>query len=58
LKLIRLTDLATILPENVGGTGLSTIRMGTAFEPWRSALLRRRNAYCSAAAKAFIVMTQ
>ncbi len=58
IELVRLTDLATILPENVGGAGLSTVRMNPPFEPRRAALLRRRNAYCSAAAKAFIETTR
>ncbi|WP_050424008.1 transcriptional regulator CynR [Bradyrhizobium tropiciagri] len=58
LELVRMTDLATILPENVGGASLSTIKMNPAFEPRRAALLRRRNAYCSAAARAFIATTQ
>ena len=57
-ELVRQTDLATILPENVGGSGLSAVKIEPAFEPRRAALLRRRNAYCSAAARAFIVMTQ
>ncbi|MDI4232883.1 LysR substrate-binding domain-containing protein [Bradyrhizobium sp. Arg237L] len=57
-ELIRQTDLATILPENVGGSGLSAVKMKPAFEPRRAARLRRRNAYRSAAARAFIVMTQ
>lgn len=58
IELVRSTDLATILPENVGRAGLSTIMMKPGFEPRRAALLRRRNAYCSAAAKAFIVTTR
>lgn len=58
IELVRLTDLATILPENVGGSGLRTVRIKPAFEPRRAALLRRRNAYCSAAARAFIETTR
>jgi LysR family cyn operon transcriptional activator len=58
IELVRLADLATILPENVGGAGLSTVKMEPAFEPRRAALLRRQNAYCSAAAKAFIATTR
>ncbi len=45
--------------ENVGGAGgLSIVRMDPAFEPRGAALLRRRNAYCSAAARAFIATTR
>ncbi len=33
IDLVRLTDLATILPENVGSAGLSIVRMDPAFEP-------------------------
>ncbi len=58
IELVRLTDLATILPENVSAAGLTTVKMNPAFEPRRAALLRRRNAYCSAAAKAFIETTR
>ncbi len=58
IEIIRLTDLATILPENVRGAGLATVKTAPAFEPRPAALLRRRNAYCSAAAKAFIVMAR
>ncbi len=58
IELVRLTDLATILPENVGGAGLTTVKMKPAFEIRRAALLRRRNAYCSAVAKAFIATVQ
>jgi len=59
IELVRLTDLSTILPENVGGAGgLSIVRMDPAFEPRGAALLRRRNAYCSAAARAFIATTR
>ncbi|HEY0106256.1 MAG TPA: transcriptional regulator CynR, partial [Rhizomicrobium sp.] len=52
IQLVRLTDLATILPENVSGAGLATVRTDPAFESRRAGLLRRRNAYCSAAARA------
>jgi LysR family cyn operon transcriptional activator len=58
MELIRLSDLATILPENVSGAGLVTVKTDPVFEPRRAALLRRRNAYCSAAARAFIATTQ
>ncbi len=58
IELVRLTDLATILPQNVSGAGLATVKTDPAFESRRAALLRRRNAYCSAAAKAFIATTR
>ncbi|MBR1222451.1 transcriptional regulator CynR [Bradyrhizobium sp. U87765 SZCCT0131] len=58
IDLVRSTDLATILPENVAGPGLSTVKIKPGFEPRRAALLRRRNAYCSAAARAFIATVQ
>ncbi len=58
IQLVRLTDLATILPENITGAGLATVKMEPAFEPRRAALLRRHDAYCSAAARAFIANTR
>jgi LysR family cyn operon transcriptional activator len=58
IDLVRSTDLVTILPEDVRGAGLSTLKIDPAFEPRRAALLRRRNAYCSAAARAFIATTR
>jgi LysR family cyn operon transcriptional activator len=58
IELVRLTDLATILPQNVSGAGLSAVRIDPAFELRRAAVLRRRNAYCSAAAKIFIAETR
>lgn len=53
-ELVRLTDLATILPENASGAGLRILKTEPAFEPRRAALLRRRGAYCPAASRAFI----
>jgi LysR family cyn operon transcriptional activator len=58
IDLVRSTDLVTILPENVRSAGLSTLKIDPAFAPRRAALLRRRNAYCSAAARAFIATTR
>jgi LysR family transcriptional regulator, cyn operon transcriptional activator len=58
IDLVRVTDLVTILPENVAGSGLATLKLQPAFEARRAALLRRRSAYCSAAARAFIALTR
>ncbi len=58
IGLVRTTALATILPVNVSGKGLSPVRIDPAFDFRPAALLRRRGAYCSAAAKAFMAMTQ
>lgn len=58
MEIVRQTDLATILPANVAGAGLATIGLPPEFAPRRAALLRRRNAYHSAAARAFVVATK
>lgn len=58
LEIVRHTDLATILPENLAGAGLATIKVRPGFPSRHTALLRRRNAYCSAATRAFIVTAQ
>jgi len=58
IELVRTTDLATILPTNVCGSGLMVIPTDPAFDSRPAALLRRRDAYCSAAARAFIATTQ
>jgi LysR family cyn operon transcriptional activator len=58
IEIVRMTDLATILPMNVAGAGLATIALPPGFRPRRAALLRRRKAYCSAAARAFIVLAK
>ncbi|MGC1305211.1 MAG: transcriptional regulator CynR [Caulobacteraceae bacterium] len=58
LEIVRHTDLATILPETLAGTGLATIKVRPGFPSRRTALLRRRNAYCTAATRAFIATAQ
>jgi LysR family transcriptional regulator, cyn operon transcriptional activator len=58
MEIVRHTDLVTLLPENIVRTGLAAVRLQPALETRRAALLRRRNAYCSAATKAFMAMAQ
>jgi LysR family cyn operon transcriptional activator len=58
IEIVRHTDLATILPANVAGLGLAAIKLQLELETRAAALLRRRNAYCSAAARAFIAVAQ
>lgn len=58
IELVRETGLATILPMNVKGEGLTSLRTDPAFDSRPAALLRRREAYCSAAVKAFMAMTR
>jgi LysR family cyn operon transcriptional activator len=57
-ELVRRADLATILPEHVAGAGLVAVRLHPPFKPRATALLRRRNAYRSAAARAFAEIAQ
>jgi LysR family cyn operon transcriptional activator len=56
MQIIRCTDLATILPENIAGGELATVRLRPEFELRRAALLQRRGAYQSAAARAFVAI--
>jgi LysR family cyn operon transcriptional activator len=58
IEIVRHTDLATILPANVISSGLVAIKLQPELEARRAALLRRRNAYCSAATRAFISIAQ
>jgi LysR family cyn operon transcriptional activator len=58
IELIRRTDLATILPVNDSREDLVCLAAEPAFESRPAGLLRRRDAYCSAAATAFIALTQ
>lgn len=58
LEAVLRTDLATIQPEHVAAAGLVAVKLNPAFEPRPTALLRRRNAYRSAAARAFAVIAQ
>lgn len=56
IEIVRQTDVATILPANVAGDGLRTARFEPELELRPAALLQRRNAYRSAAARAFVAM--
>jgi LysR family transcriptional regulator, cyn operon transcriptional activator len=58
MEIVRHTDLVTLLPENIVSTGLTAVKLQPALETRRAALLRRKNAYCSAATKAFMAMAQ
>lgn len=58
MEIVRHTDLVTILPANVISTGLMAIKLQPSLETRRAALLRRRNAYYSAATRAFMVIAQ
>jgi LysR family transcriptional regulator, cyn operon transcriptional activator len=58
ISIVRQTDLATILPENVAESGLHVVAFRPELELRPAALLRRRNAYQSAAARAFVAMVQ
>jgi LysR family transcriptional regulator, cyn operon transcriptional activator len=54
VHIVRLTDLATILPENIADEGLATVKLQPGLELRHAALLQRRGGYRSAAARAFI----
>jgi LysR family cyn operon transcriptional activator len=56
IEIVRQSDVATILPENVAAAGLSTARFRPELELRPAALLQRRNAYRSAAVRAFVAM--
>ncbi|MFC0400384.1 transcriptional regulator CynR [Paraburkholderia rhizosphaerae] len=56
IEIVRQTDVATILPANVAGPGLSTAKFQPELELRPAALLQRRNAYRSAATQAFVAM--
>jgi LysR family transcriptional regulator, cyn operon transcriptional activator len=56
VQIVRRTDLATILPENVADAGLATVRFRPELEVRRAALLGRRGSYQSAAVRAFIAI--
>lgn len=58
VQIVRNTDLGTLLPANIVGPGLAAVRLQPPLGTRRAALLRRRNAYCSAAARAFMDMAQ
>jgi LysR family transcriptional regulator, cyn operon transcriptional activator len=58
MEIVSNTDLATLLPVNIVRSGLMAIKLQPALEPRRAALLRRRNAYCSAAVAAFMAMAK
>jgi LysR family transcriptional regulator, cyn operon transcriptional activator len=58
VEIVRQSDLATILPENVAGPGLAVVRLRPELELRPAALLRRRNAYQSAAVRAFVAVVQ
>jgi LysR family cyn operon transcriptional activator len=58
IEIIRHTDLATILPANVICDGLKVVKLKPEMETRRAALLSRRNAYSSAATRAFITIAQ
>jgi LysR family transcriptional regulator, cyn operon transcriptional activator len=55
-EIVRQTDVATILPANVAGAGLSVATFKPELELRPAALLQRRNAYRSAAVRAFVAM--
>jgi len=56
MQVIRHTGLATILPENIADAELATVRFRPELELRRAALLQRRGAYRSAAARAFVAI--
>jgi LysR family cyn operon transcriptional activator len=58
MEIVRHNDLATILPANVVHPGLVAIKLQPALGTRRAALLRRRNAYCLAATRAFMTVAQ
>ncbi|MEJ0002862.1 MAG: transcriptional regulator CynR [Pararobbsia sp.] len=58
VEIVRRTDVATILPENVSGAGLATVRFRPELELRNAAVLRRRGAYQSAAMRAFIAVAR
>lgn len=58
VQIVRNTDLGTLLPANIVCAGLTAVKLQPALETRRAALLRRRNAYCSAAVRAFMTMAQ
>lgn len=58
LEAVLRAGLATIQPEHVARGDLVAVKLNPAFEPRPTALLQRRNAYCSAAARAFAVIAQ
>lgn len=58
IAIVRRTDLVTILPENVADAGLHVVPFRPELEIRPAALLRRRNAYESAAVRAFIAVVQ
>jgi LysR family transcriptional regulator, cyn operon transcriptional activator len=58
IAIVRQTDLVTILPENVADSGLHVVPFRPQLEIRPAALLRRRNAYQSAAVRAFVEIVQ
>jgi len=58
VQIVRLTDVATILPENIADAGLTTLKLRPEFELRHAALLQRRGGYRSAAVRAFITIAQ
>jgi LysR family transcriptional regulator, cyn operon transcriptional activator len=58
VAIVRQTDLVTILPENVVDSGLHVVLFRPELELRPAALLRRRNAYQSAAVRAFVAIVQ
>jgi LysR family cyn operon transcriptional activator len=56
VQIVPLTDLATVLPENIADSGLATLRFRPELELRRAALLLRRGGYRSAAVQAFIAI--
>ncbi len=58
VHIVRLTDVATILPENIADAGLATLKFRPDLELRHAALLQRRGGYRSAAVRAFIAIAQ
>lgn len=56
LEAVLRAGLATIQPRHVAVAGLAVVKLNPAFEPRPVALLGRRNAYRSAAARAFALI--
>jgi LysR family transcriptional regulator, cyn operon transcriptional activator len=58
VQIVRHTDLVTILPANIVCAGITAVKLLPALATRRAALLRRANAYRSAAINAFMAMAQ
>jgi LysR family transcriptional regulator, cyn operon transcriptional activator len=60
VEIVRLTELATILPETLAQEqrGLCIVRLKPAIDSRRVALLQRRGGYRSGASRAFVVVAQ